>query len=448
MIKSLLLTSTFLGSLILGLFMADGVVIEDNTPSTLQTGSKKIVEININKGAVTGFAKLQLEIPEGLKAIPVETNGASFTFSSQKAKFIWMSLPSDQSFSVSYYLEAEDYAKGTKVITGVFSYIKENQRIDYDLQSKTVEVLENEVPEGTIVQEEVDYSNLGTDLSCVRSITKITDFEYLVELDVLNADLQGFAKILEEVPMGFTAQADNSDGAVVTPETKTIKFIWFDAPTSDHWSVSYRLTSSSPRELSEVTGAFSYVQDNNPKEIPILNSGEIKEMDPPAIEEEIAENVEKTVEEPEEIFEEDSTDVKNTYGEEVSEPEDVVTEVAEIVEETPIEEVKTTENKATSVPNPNTGVSYRVQIVASHNVVSTSFFNKKYQFNENLILEDHDGWTKYTTGDYSEYKSARDSRERINSRYSFRGPFVTAYNHGERITVQEALMITQQQWYK
>jgi hypothetical protein len=57
------------------------------------------------------------------------------------------------------------------------------------------------------------------------------------------------------------------------------------------------------------------------------------------------------------------------------------------------------------------------------------------------------GFTKYTVGSHKEYKSAHDAREVIKSK-GVVGPFVTAYNTGKRITVQEALMITSQKWFR
>ena len=141
MLKSL---SSFLALFFLQLFVADGVIIEDTTPTAIAPGATKNVSITINKGSVEGFAKLELVLPEGLVASPDQTNGASFTFTDQKAKFLWMSLPSEQEFTVSYNLKAKSNASGYQIIKGTFSYIKENQRIDYELQSKVVLIGEDD----------------------------------------------------------------------------------------------------------------------------------------------------------------------------------------------------------------------------------------------------------------------------------------------------------------
>jgi hypothetical protein len=111
-----------------------------------------------------------------------------------------------------------------------------------------------------------------------------------------------------------------------------------------------------------------------------------------------------------------------------------------------VEEEVTASTTSTSIPSPETGVSYRVQIAAGPNTVGKQYFRTRHQFSEDFIIENHEGWVKYTTGTHKQYRGARDERERINASYNFDGPFVTAYNEGERITVQEALMITNQDW--
>jgi hypothetical protein len=59
----------------------------------------------------------------------------------------------------------------------------------------------------------------------------------------------------------------------------------------------------------------------------------------------------------------------------------------------------------------------------------------------------HDGWFKFTVGGWGTYADARSKRDEL-APYNLPGPFVTAYNSGTRITVQEALMITKQSWVK
>ena len=146
--------------------------------------------------------------------------------------------------------------------------------------------------------------------------------------------------------------------------------------------------------------------------------------------------------------------------EEYTEPKEDA--VVEVIEETEIEETvaeeKSTIAQNTTKVNPVApisnipvvnGVKYRVQIAAGANVVDAVYFKQRHKFETAFNIENHQGWVKYTTGSHSMYKDARDSREVISSAgHEFDGPFVTAYNDGTRIAVQEALMISSQKWFK
>ncbi len=481
MFKYAFLIINFFSVLFVTSALEDGVIIEDNTPAVLAPGEERIVEISINKGDVHSFAKLQIDLPDGLTAEAGATFGASFTFKDQKAKFIWMELPQEQVFTVSYKLKADPSAKGNKVITGAFSYIKSNQRVDYEMQSKMVEI------GGSVADTQTPQN--GGSFACIRTVTDMGSGEFLVKLDVVNAANEGFVKIRENIPTGFTAIENESRGAILTIDAYSVKYIWFDAPLSSSYSVSYRLTGGMGDP--ELSGTFSYVESDAPREMAIMSSGTIvraekadtadqpdedfdelnndsnAQNDADAKAEREAEAQRLALEEQKRATEAKKLEEAKAEADRLAAAEQKKKEEAERIaaqkradalaaEKARQDAAARAEKEAddaeasttTAIPDPETGVSYKVQIAAAHRVVDAKYFKSRHGFDENFGIENHEGWVKYTAGSFEMYKQARDDRERIKNRYDFRGPFVTAYNDGVRITVQEALMITRQKWYK
>ena len=112
----------------------------------------------------------------------------------------------------------------------------------------------------------------------------------------------------------------------------------------------------------------------------------------------------------------------------------------------PVAESPAAATSKASAPK-NAAIHYSVQIGAFKNGVNVSVLGKKYAIKETIKTEMQDGYTKCVLGKYDEYKTARDNRETIKGK-GVGDAFVTAYNSGRRITVQEALMVSNQKWYK
>ncbi|MFY7706550.1 MAG: hypothetical protein ACOVQ5_00615 [Flavobacteriales bacterium] len=491
MLKASIVLINFIGLFFLHLFTVNEIGVQNLAPDSMKPGEKTLVEVTIYKSQIQGFGKMEILFPEGFIASPAETKGASFTFSERKARFVWMTLPTEETFTISYYLEAPATFDGRYEVKGTFSYIKENERMDFVIPTKSVMVKpdatlatntetnatnsnESTTPVATATN---NTSNVSNEFRVERSITKITDTEYRVNIRVLNSNIKGFAKIIEGGPNLSKTEKIQDAGATVTADKNNIKFVWFEIPISPVIEIAYKLTLLSPSaQTPEINGKIAFVENNNPKEIVIVNaSGNAATANT----DQLATNSTNTSSENKTSV--NTTTTNSTDKTSVNKEENTSTAANEVKSETkqvaqeekkevkstskPVEtaENKTSSNNAGTVkessktnagkvsrtPDAENGVSFKVQILAAHRVVNKTYFKQRHGFSEDFNIENHEGWVKYTTGKFGEYKKARDERERLKSDYNtLPGPFVTAYNNGDRITVQEALLISKQQWYQ
>jgi hypothetical protein len=482
MLKLPLMLINFIGLFFLHFFSVSEITIQNMAPSTLAPGEKVLVEVSIDKAAIQGFAKMEIVFPEGFIATPAETAGASFTFSEKKVRFVWMTLPTEQTFKVSYYLECDPNFSGKYEVKGTFSYINDNERVDFKVSavqvmvSKTdavaatntdttqpdnatsTEINNSTTTETTNVTENTSVASTSTEMSVTRTITQISPTEFKVDVLILNSKIQGFAKIFETSDPDTQIEKIQDANATVTVDKNTVKFVWFEMPVSPAIAIAYKVkTQSATTTVPTINGKLSFVESNNPKDMAIIQgaavASDVIASNPAATNNsDTKSDVSTTTESNTNTNTAVNTNTPKT--ENSAKVENTASNGNANTEEKPSNEVRTNPSKGsetavTSVPSAETGITYKVQILAAHRVVNKSYFQSKHGYDGAFNIENHDGWVKYTTGRFDEYKSARDERERLKGDYNtLPGPFVTAYNNGERITVQEALLITKQQWYK
>lgn len=489
MVKQLIVLFNLLSFIIVTALLPADIRVDTKIPedATFVMDSTYIIEVDITKGPIFGFAKYQQNIPDGYIAQPVETSEASFTFADGKIKFIWMAIPEQEIVKISYALTATQDAKPEGFLAGKLSYIEDNERKSYDIPQIAIKA----VSDAPVVAKIPAVAEVS------RSVTNLGGNEYQVDLKIVKSGVEGFGKLEEYLPEGAEAAVKVNDKAVFSQVDNKAKFVWMAVPNPEEVVVSYTVKSETDIEtaLSAMEGNFSFLDDNETKTVAVLGGAPIASEAVVAVDEAeentesstasvVEEIVEETVEEAEEVAtvvetETESTDALNDViaekvkeaneaadeeSEEIAdaveekvetvvpEPKEAVTqskeEVVERVEEKASEEL-VADNGSTKIPNPETGVSYKVQIAAGKKVVSNEFIKKVYNFREQFGIENHEGWVKYTTGSFDVYKGARDKREAlVSAGHNFPGPFVTAYNSGQRITVQEALMISNQKWFK
>lgn len=473
------------GLLLFNLIFGSDVSIVQDMPARMDSGTEVRVTVTVSKAQVSGFAKLQIDLPAGLTATAIETRGASFTFADGKAKFIWMALPTQPSFKVSYTLRANADLNGTFPVSARLSYIEDNERKTVDLASTTLTVgtgigggaavavttptQEAPQPEvnthvdrsedlasaaGSVIPDSpvTETPGLPTligpgDVSATRTITVISATEVLVEVTIQKGILRGFGKLQENLPAGFTAVAKESDDAIFSVKDRIAKYVWLNLPSKSTVKVSYRLLAPSGASGSfTMNGEFGYLVNDLTQRAMVGSSSFILDGEAVAAktpETKQTQEVPETKQTP--VAEKQPERTAEVAKPVVTKPIPAPKQQVAPEENTTTSAVQTKTPKVTSTPAPESGITFKVQITAAHREVGKAYFVQRHRYDGPFSIEHNDGWIKYVTGMFDHYRAARDQRQAyLDANYNFPGPFVTAYNNGERITVQEALMIAKQ----
>lgn len=168
--------------------------------SSVAAGQEITVTVEINKGSVKGIAKLLEEIPEGLTAY--EGNSAAiggvFTFEQQKLKIVWLNVPSENVFRVTYKLKANTDIKNAYHIIGKFSYLVNEVREEFFLSEGILlgsaapsnlqaSVSNNIVIENVASAAKVDTSVSKNEMNKAASSAEKSATTYKVQLGVFGA---------------------------------------------------------------------------------------------------------------------------------------------------------------------------------------------------------------------------------------------------------------------
>lgn len=454
MAKIGIISFNLIAILLYKIFLGGSVQVVQNMPDEIYASQVFTIDVKINKGDQFGFAKWQQSIPEGFIAEAIDTKGATFSFKNNEVKLIWMALPEEEEFTISYKIKSDPLIEGTFNFDGKFSFIENNERNDILAESHTLIVkpkeempddialeVENEkevsIKDGTLeVDEKVTNSK---DISINRKINHLGKGNYEVSLTIDKGNFSSFGKVEEYLPPGFKAYPLNNHDGFFSFSNNVMKILWMTLPEDESYTIQYGMESFTEEfDTVAVHGVFSYLDGEASKQVPIKGSWFKNYFTSPEkqLAEETQEAEDEVTEEIEEVEEETEAII-----EEVAEQSPTPTEE--------VEEEKSVEDEITDIPAPETAVSYKVQIAAAKKEVDQQYFIDRHGVREKVNIEFHNTWYKYTIGAFGIYKEARDKRNDVWANDNkINDAFVTAYNSGERISVQEALMITKQKWYK
>ncbi len=431
--KTLIISINLLAISIIPFILVGIVYVNHDAPQTIDAGNTVEVKVTINKGSITGPAKLKIDFSDamGLSAEEISSAGAAFSFGDGVANFNWLAIDASEVIEIKYRLKADINAVGTKTISGKFSYLDEEERKTMVIPSIIIEVKNT----NTSVVSNPNNTNPSsptsvTDISCYRTIEKLGN-DVLVTLNLSKGNNSGFARLVENIPAGFTASEVQNAGSVFKFSDNAAKFLWTNIPgEKSELILKYKLTppSDASGDFSidgEFSGAFLII-DEVPTSIMIKSTSfNLSSLPEGTLANEPNNNTNNTNNSSNSS---NSSSTNTNSGNKNSN--------------------RTSNNSSSSDNNESgssNGVKYKVQVLAGHSNISTSSIKKQYSFDGKITIENHDGWVKYCTGNYETYKDAKTKRNDLGS-FNFPGPFVVAYNNGSRISVQEALAISKQSW--
>ena len=467
MVKYLIIVINSLAVFLYSIFSGDnGITVTSTIPATIKAGQEVAIELKVTKAQMNGFAKLQLELPEGIAAKESESQGANYTYNSGVAKWVWASLPSESEIVIKVVLISDVAATlGAKTIRAKFSFVENNAKQVVEMTPAEITIMatdQNEAVATTVptVTEKTETAKETTpekseqekeqvveqsatpqvagnneplgNITVSRTIVKGSNEDYTIYLKIKKGSTKGFARYSDDLTGNITVKAVKTEGSSFSVGDGKLKFVWVNVPEKEELNLEY-VVSGTAAEPIVLNGEYSYLEENQSKKFMLSADRITLASAQPLVSETKTETKEEQVtSKPRD--EEEKTKATETASKETDSQKNMTS----------------TEEKMQESMNKKAGVvNYCVQIGAfTKSNVSAGKLKEVFKITESVKSEMQGGFSKFMVGSHDEYKRARDHRELVKTGNGVKSAFVVAYNGSNRITVQEALMITNQKWYK
>lgn len=321
---------------------------------------------------------------------------------------------------VASNVQCDDHWTRDNTLNWMWQEVPNHIAIDVDIQWSSVEEKE-ETPNLEVVWEQVHQGDrqawtLGSVVfpsspsykaptpTGSRSGTVVSPTVSDIQLNVSDALPGSFVKWTEYIPEGCTCDVLESSGASLRRAENRQIFLWFEVKEGQHLAPSYRLTCTDSPASAAFDGELECAFGTATKSL------HIAEVEWVGVSPAQNENMELN-QSP------DATSARSPVG--------------------AIQRAET--------PG-SLDVQFSVQLLANHRYLNASEVAEALGYSDSFHIFRHEGWHKYLTDDVTSYAEAREIRSTLWSTTSATDAFVTASLDGERISVQEALLMSNQSW--
>ncbi len=223
------------------------ITITSNLPANINTGASIDAEVKINKGTVSNFAKYQMDVPAGYVVSAIEVKGGNFTFENQRAKIVWVSIPSDPEISIKLKVQANSDAANPGTFSQKFYYLENNEKKEVDGGNNVITI------------------GGGGAAVAVNTTTETKPVETKVVETVVTETKPVETKVVETVTQTKTVETKVVETKPV--ETKKVETVTSSKVTNNNSTTSARVNSSSASEAGMTfrvqLGAFAIEPSKN-----------------------------------------------------------------------------------------------------------------------------------------------------------------------------------------
>ena len=98
----------------------------------------------------------------------------------------------------------------------------------------------------------------------MRTITEESSGKYKVVLTITKENIEGFSKIIEQIPSGFSANEGVSKEGIFSFKNQEAKILWMSIPKDEEINVSYYLVADANTTNKEysINGTFTYLHND------------------------------------------------------------------------------------------------------------------------------------------------------------------------------------------
>lgn len=136
-------------SMAFGISMFGQVTLTTNMPASLSSGSNTDFEVKINKGSVANFAKYQMDVPAGVTISEVDSKSGNFTFENNRAKIVWVSVPSEAEFTLKFKVNVSSSAPPEGAVIQKFYFLENGAKKEVEAEALNVQFGGSATPKNT-----------------------------------------------------------------------------------------------------------------------------------------------------------------------------------------------------------------------------------------------------------------------------------------------------------